>query len=490
MKTLKWVLISISVLAIGYAAGPSVDIAPLTKDLPTVPSDLYELEKFVDEKEAAIPNIKPDNEGRIIWYDSVPTKTEYSMVYLHGFSASQEEGAPIHENLAKKYGANLYLPRITGHGLIEDEPMLDLTAEEMMESAKEAIAIGMQLGEKVILLTTSTGGTYGLYLAEDNPAIAGLILYSPNIDIYDESSFLLTKPWGLQLARLVVGSDYNQWPLDSISANYWTNKYRLEVLTELRALVDETMTQETFEKVNCPVFMGYYYKNDTAQDNTVSVPAMLTMYDQLATPDDRKRKVAFPEAGHHVIGSHLTSAAVEAVQTETEKFLEEVIGLKPVVNMAAYAPQTIDDKLAIDINKYLISDYLKREVKIMTEKDRKYQFYKIDLNEDGMDEVLIRFESTFFCGSGGCTYLLLDANFNTITQFTVMNAPIYVEPKTENGWKLLLVRSEGELKELKFEGGSYPTNPSVLPKAPYDAPSINAEVLFDDASIKSKIYTF
>ncbi|MEQ8244629.1 hypothetical protein, partial [Fulvivirga sp.] len=61
---------------------------------------------------------------------------------------------------------------------------------------------------------------------------------------------------------------------------------------------------------------------------------------------------------------------------------------------------------------------------------------------------------------------------------------------TENGWKLLLVRSEGELKELKFEGGSYPTNPSVLPKAPYDAPSINAEVLFDDASIKSKIYTF
>ncbi|MEQ9169140.1 MAG: alpha/beta hydrolase [Fulvivirga sp.] len=490
MKALKWVLISITVIVIGYVAGPSVDIEPLSKDLPEVPSDLIKLEKFINDREASISNIKPDNEARIIWNDSIPSKTEYSIVYLHGFSASQEEGAPIHENLAKKYGANLYLPRITGHGLVEEEPMLDLTAKDMMESAKEAIAIGMQLGEKVILLTTSTGGTYGLYLAEDNPSIAAIIMYSPNIKIYDENSYLLTKPWGLQLARQVIGSDYNKWPLDSVKANYWTNKYRLEVLTQLQAMVEETMTQETFKTVNRPVFLGYYYKNDTTQDNTVSVPAMLNMYDEIATPEDQKRKVAFPEAGHHVIGSYLTSGAFEEVEKETEKFLEEVIGLKPVTNSISYARQTIDDELATDINQFLLNDYLKREVKIMQEADRKYQFYKIDLNEDGIDEIFVRFESTFFCGSGGCTYLLLDANFNTITQFTVMNAPIYVEPKTENSWKLLLVRSEGELKELKFEGGSYPTNPSVLPKAPYDAPSLNAQVLFDDASIKSKIYTF
>lgn len=490
MKALKWVLISITLIVVAYAAGPSVDIEPLSKDLPEVPSDLVELQNFIDAKEASVPNIKPNNEARIIWNDSIPTKTEYSIVYLHGFSASQEEGAPIHENLAKKYGCNLYLPRIAGHGLKEDEPMLDLTAKEMMESAKEAIAVGMQLGEKVILLTTSTGGTYGLYLAENNPAIAGIILYSPNIDIYDPNSYLLTKPWGLQLARLVVGSDYNEWELDSIRANYWTNKYRLEVLTQLRAMVDETMTEETFSKVNVPVFLGYYYKNDTAQDNTVSVPAMLNMYDQIATPEDQKRKVAFAEASHHVIGSYLTSGAVEQVEKETEKFLEEVIGLEPVPNKNAFAPQTVDDQLAININKYLIDDYLKRELNIMSEADRKYQFHKIDLNADGIEEIFLRFESTFFCGSGGCTYLLLDSEFNKITHFTVMNAPVFVEPTSENGWKLLLVKSEGELKELKFEDGSYPSNPSVVHKAPYDAPSGHAQVLFDDASIKSKTYTF
>ena len=127
---------------------------------------------------------------------------------------------------------------------------------------------------------------------------------------------------------------------------------------------------------------------------------------------------------------------------------------------------------------------------MMKEADRNYQFYKIDLNEDGIDEIFVRFESTFFCGSGGCSYLLMDADFNTITQFTAMNAPIVVESKTENGWKVLLVKSEGEFKELTFEDGSYPTNPSILGKAAYDAPSDDAEVLFDDASIKSKTYNF
>lgn len=330
MKLLKWIVGITAILVVVYLVGPSVEIPTLTKELPEVPSDLNELESFVNNKEASIPNIKPNNEGRIIWYDTIPTVTEYSIVYLHGFSASQAEGDPIHRDLAKLFGCNLYLPRIAGHGLKEKEPMLNLTAEEMMESAKEAIAIGMKIGKKVILLSTSTGGTYSLYLAEGHPNIAALVMYSPNVDIYDQKSFLLTKPWGLQLAILVKGSAYNEWPLDRIRANYWTNKYRIEVLTQLRAMMDQTMTEETFKTVTQPVFMGYYYRNDTAQDMTVSVPAMLKMYDELGTPSAMKRKVDFPNANHHVIGSYLTSESVDAVENETIKFLEEVVGLKPV----------------------------------------------------------------------------------------------------------------------------------------------------------------
>jgi len=79
----------------------------------------------------------------------------------------------------------------------------------------------------------------------------------------------------------------------------------------------------------------------------------------------------------------------------------------------------------------------------------------------------------------------LDKYGEVITKFTVTRAPIFVESTKENGWALLLVRDSGVFKELKFNDGTYPSNPSVLPKAPYDAPSGHAQVMFDDELFKS-----
>ncbi len=317
-------------LVLIYFLGPKADPPDLSVKSTVVNVDLQYLDDSIQTAESQLSNLRPDNEARIIWADSVPQKTEYSIVYLHGFSASQEEGDPIHEELARRYHSNLFLPRLAGHGLVEEEPMLALSAEDMLASANRAIAIGKRLGEKVILLTTSTGGTFGLYLAQNDPEIAALVLYSPNIDIFDPNSYLLTKPWGLQVARLVVGSDYNYVELDSARIKYWTNKYRLEALIELRYLLDMTMVPETFANVTQPVFLGYYYKNDAAMDSVVSVPAMLEMYDQLGTPEDKKMKVAFPEAKHHVIACRLTSKDLESVRKETFDFMENVVGLKPM----------------------------------------------------------------------------------------------------------------------------------------------------------------
>ncbi|UII34035.1 alpha/beta hydrolase [Fulvivirga ulvae] len=330
MKTIKWSLVIVLLICAVYFLGPKVESPQFNKELPEVANDLHSLEKQIQKHEEETPNIKPDNESRIIWADSAYQKTPYSIVYLHGFSASQGEGAPLHLEIARRYGCNLYLPRLYGHGVADEEPMIDLTAEKLMNSAKEAIAIGKQLGEKLIILATSTGGTFALYLAEDDADIAGLLLYSPNIKIYDPNSWLLDEPWGLQLARLVKGSNYNRWEIDPEREKYWTNGYRLEALTHLEELIEETMNEETFASVTQPVFLGYYYKNDSAQDHTVLVPAMLEMYDQLGTPESLKRKVAFPNVNHHVIGSYLTSEDLESVRQETFRYIEEVLKLKSV----------------------------------------------------------------------------------------------------------------------------------------------------------------
>lgn len=170
--------------------------------------------------------------------------------------------------------------------------------------------------------------------------------------------------------------------------------------------------------------------------------------------------------------------------------MEEVITEADEVGKELYAPQSSDDQMAANIKNFLTNDYLKSDMEMLSEIDRKFQYYSVDLNGDGKDEYFVNFLSPYFCGTGGCTVLLLDHESNVITKFTVMNNPIYVEQAKNNGWSDILVFSEGELKEMKYENGKYPSNPSVLPKAPYDAPSASAVIMFDDTFAKAKTYTY
>ena len=332
VRFLKILVGIIIVLGLLYFLGPKVEAPNLNKPLPQVEKDLLVLANEISAREAMVSNIKADNQSRIIWADSVPTKTEYSIVYLHGWSASQEEGSPIHSETARRYGFNLYLPRLVGHGLIEKEPMLDLTAERLLDSARDAIAVGKQLGKKVILMGTSTGGTLALHFAAElSDEVAALLLYSPNIEIFDPNAKLMSGPWGLQVLKAIKGSDYHEFDTDDELKNqFWTTKYRVEALVHLQALMDETMTEETFSRIHQPTFLGYYFKDEVHQDSVVSVGAMLEMFDALGTEPSRKEKVAFPEVGDHVMTSYITSKDLESVKKETFDFLEEQLHLKPL----------------------------------------------------------------------------------------------------------------------------------------------------------------
>jgi pimeloyl-ACP methyl ester carboxylesterase len=315
-----------------YLSGPRPAAPQLAAGYPALTHNLTALEKEIMAAEKALKTVKPDNEARIIWYDSLrKEKTPYSIVYLHGFGACQAEGAPVHTQLAKEFGCNLYLSRLRDHGLNKENVFEDLTAENLYETARQAIAIGKELGDSVIVIGTSTGGAFALYAAAHDPAIKSIVLYSPLIDFYSGATALIDKPWGLQIMRSVVGSDYFEFEReDTLEDKYWLSRYRLEGLVALKSFVSATMTEETFANVTCPVFMGYYYKNEEEQDKIVSVPAMLEMYGQLGTPDHLKRKKAFPESGHHVIASYIRSKDYAGVKDETAVFFKEVLHLQPV----------------------------------------------------------------------------------------------------------------------------------------------------------------
>lgn len=332
MKKRRFVWIVLILPVTIFFLGPEPSKPKMSTDLPVVSSNFDSLGIMIRKREASLP-VRPDNEARILWAgDSIHELTDYCLLYIHGFKASYYEGYPINTEFAKRYGCNAYFPRLASHGLITDDPLIDMTPDRLWEDAKESLMIARKLGRKVIIMCTSMGCSLGLQLAADYPEyVNGLILYSPNVRINNSAAYLLSGHWGLQIGRLFSGGKYRVTDDDpnSMDCRYWYCKYRVEGVVYLQQLVEATMKDETYSRVTAPVFMGYYFKDKEHQDPMAKVSAMLDMFDKLGTTDDRKVKQAFPDAGAHVIASEVTSGAVEAVKKATFNFAEEILDMKP-----------------------------------------------------------------------------------------------------------------------------------------------------------------
>ena len=331
--TSKILLVLIALLVIGYFLGPKppkpVFDPPPTENLSALSADA--LEKKIVTDENTVQNIKSDCKAQIVWADSLKkTKTKIAMIYLHGFGASHKEGAPVNENLAKRFGCNLFLARLAEHGIetgTQNANFLKFNAEEYYDSAERALNIAQQLGDSVVIVAQSGGAAMALFLASRHPEIKGLVLYSPAVRVFRKDGQLLSEPWGLQLAHTMIG-EHNDWVFRKPEqAKYWTNHQRFEGIVQFTTFQKYAMIPETFAKVKCPVFMGYYYEDEEKQDKVVSVAAMKEMFEQLGTPPQNKRAVNFPNAKAHVITSDLTTDDWQTVEAESVKFVQEVLGL-------------------------------------------------------------------------------------------------------------------------------------------------------------------
>lgn len=112
----------------------------------------------------------------------------------------------------------------------------------------------------------------------------------------------------------------------------------------------------------------------------------------------------------------------------------------------------VKNKFKKDIEQQLLDSF-----------SRKFIFFEYDLNDDGKKEIFVGFVGMYFCGTGGCTQLLLDNDGNEINTFTVADYPIVIDNHKTNGWKDLFIRSGNKDHIVKFDGKKYPSNPSLLP---------------------------
>ncbi|WP_317174587.1 alpha/beta hydrolase [Aquiflexum lacus] len=333
MKTVLKVLMTLAIVfAVLYMLGPKIKVENLDGDYPQVPTRLNDLTIFIEAKSDTVTGLKPDNEAKIIWADSLnKSKTPFSIIYIHGFGASEKEGHPVHRQIASHFDANLYLVRLPEHGISRPDGFKYLNAQKLLDEAREAYMVGQSLGDSVIVIGTSMGGALSLVLASERPDMKALVLYSPAIMEYGGALDIFFKPW---LSYLAEKFQYENGVIinnrEGEKAKYWSREYHLNGYRSLAVLLRSKMNAETFNEINTPLFLGYYYKNEEEQDFVVSVPKMLEMFDQVSTPDKLKVKKEFPETGDHVIASNITSNDWEGVLNETISFLEEVAGIKKV----------------------------------------------------------------------------------------------------------------------------------------------------------------
>ncbi|WP_342221722.1 hypothetical protein [Candidatus Fukatsuia endosymbiont of Tuberolachnus salignus] len=333
-KKIGIIIMIMVILGMIYLSGPKPAVPIYDPTLPVVPKDPVQLVQYIQEKEKSF-RIKPNNEARILWFNPAqPSKTACSMVYLHGFSASQQDGDPIHFNTARRYGCNLYLSRLDEHGLVTTDPLLKMTVAGLWKDAKEALSIRNALGNKVILISTSTGSTLALKLAAEFPNdVAALINLSPNVAINDPFVFMINNPWGLQFARLIKNGRFQAGTIKTREEKkYWYQAYRLEAVVQLQNLLESTMHKLTFDQIRQLVLNLYYYKDEQQQDSVVKVPAILKMHQELATEQHNKRTIAIPNANTHTLGSGMHTGDLPTVENAINKFVEEVLKLSPALN--------------------------------------------------------------------------------------------------------------------------------------------------------------
>jgi hypothetical protein len=97
-----------------------------------------------------------------------------------------------------------------------------------------------------------------------------------------------------------------------------------------------------------------------------------------------------------------------------------------------------------------------------------------DLNGDGRNELVVYVSGQDHCGSGGCRVVVLtvrDGAWRMVMDASVSRLPIRLLAASSNGWRDLGVTTGGGglapgLARMRFDGTSYPGNPTAPPAEP------------------------
>ncbi len=298
-----------------FLVGPRNNFGPdVPTERPAPPTTIGALDGWIAQQEKAVADIRSGTAKGIVWHGAVGERTPWSVVYLHGFSASRLETAPLAEQVAQALGANLFQSRLTGHGRVSPDAMGEARVQDWLADTTEATAIGQLLGEKLLVIGVSTGATLATWLAlrPQGRAVAAQVFISPNFGPRDKRSEIINGPWGQQIALALQGDTRGWTPDDPREAKAWTSRYPTRALFPMMALVDHVRASD-MAAFQTPLLVLY-----SEQDKTVDPQLTRDVFARIASTHKKAIVVDYSEsAGQHVLAGDIRAPKATAPMAES-----------------------------------------------------------------------------------------------------------------------------------------------------------------------------
>ena len=244
---------------------------PADLTLPKVSIDTS-VDHYLEKREKKVLGLQPGVCKEVIWAEKRGKKTKFSIIFLHGFSASKFELSPFPNAIALGLNANIYNARLSGHGC-GSEALGKAKVKDWVFDLSEALEIGRKIGEKIIIIGSSTGGTLAAVAASEKN-VYGIIFVSPNFKVRYRFFQIFTLGFARFWIPLIIGKYREFKPISKEHAIYWTTRYPIVAIITMATLVKKVVSQN-FNKKNCPALFIV-----SEEDKVVDVKKTLQIAEQ------------------------------------------------------------------------------------------------------------------------------------------------------------------------------------------------------------------
>lgn len=280
MRKLRWlfggVVVILALICGGFVLQKPVAIHPQAVQVGD------DVNAYLQKVELPFSDVKEGLRKQVVWQFPDHRPTEWAVVYFHGFTSSRMETYPLLEEVAQCLGANLYYSRLQGHGR-SDDALREATVSGWTQDAMEGLAVGESIGQKIMVVGTSTGGTLAVWLASAAPeSVKELVLLAPNFKMHEALANLLLVPKIELILPYLMGGEYQEWKsTNELRQRYWNLRYPVVALIPMMQLVHR-VNQIPFEQIQVPTLFVF-----SSQDQVVDSVATTKIYQRWGSPQKR-----------------------------------------------------------------------------------------------------------------------------------------------------------------------------------------------------------